>query len=513
MKQLLLYGVGSLWGLSLGWQSPATAQLDSPLPPNDPVPSVRELTDVQPTDWAYEALQALFQRYGVISGYPDGTFRGNRPLTRYEFAAALLAVFERVQEERLVNGQVPPEDLATLQRLFEEYLTGQAILRGRVDAVTARIIDLEAFQFATATKLFGQAIFALNAGAFTGDAIFDPTGNLITEDQPDATVLYRVALDFNTSFFGTDLLKLRLDTGSDGSDDNVAGFLEPTFGSILDFSDSPPTDRDIRLGRLYYSFLPAENLLIALGPVIVPTDFVDRNTYAGHSFLDFSTEAFVYNPTLFPIDGPSGGAFLDWSLGESFQLRALYAAAGADQRGELQDSRAVSSFSRFLYPEVDGDGSLIGDTRQGMVELEYSPSPSLALRLQYSGGRIFDRRFDVIGANLEWTLSSQVGMFGRYGYGSYQDTEFGDINPNYWMAGVSVKDILFEGAIAGFAVGQPAIAQEIGTATQTNLEAFYNLPITDNITITPLVQVITNPGNRDENGTIFTGTLRTVFVF
>jgi len=55
------------------------------------VTSVSQLSDVQPTDWAFQSLQSLVERYGCIAGYPDGTYRGNRSLTRYEFAAGLNA--------------------------------------------------------------------------------------------------------------------------------------------------------------------------------------------------------------------------------------------------------------------------------------------------------------------------------------------------------------------------------------------------------------------------------------
>jgi len=54
--------------------------------------------------------------------------------------------------------------------------------------------------------------------------IVDPTGALISDEDPNATILYRAALDLNTSFSGTDLLKIRLDTGSNRGDDNAAGF-------------------------------------------------------------------------------------------------------------------------------------------------------------------------------------------------------------------------------------------------------------------------------------------------
>lgn len=50
------------------------------------VTSVSELSDVQPSDWALQALQALLECDGAIAGYPDRAFRGNRPMSRYEFA-------------------------------------------------------------------------------------------------------------------------------------------------------------------------------------------------------------------------------------------------------------------------------------------------------------------------------------------------------------------------------------------------------------------------------------------
>ncbi len=58
------------------------------------VTSISQPTDVRPTDWAFQALQSLVERYGCIVGYPDKTFRGNRALSRYEFAAGLNACMD-----------------------------------------------------------------------------------------------------------------------------------------------------------------------------------------------------------------------------------------------------------------------------------------------------------------------------------------------------------------------------------------------------------------------------------
>lgn len=70
-------------------------------------------SDVAPSDWAYQAVAELADA-GLVEGYPDGTFRGGTPITRYEMAqitARLLA-----KEDRLT-----PEERAKTDRLAEEY--------------------------------------------------------------------------------------------------------------------------------------------------------------------------------------------------------------------------------------------------------------------------------------------------------------------------------------------------------------------------------------------------------
>ena len=106
----------------------------------DQVTSVSQLSDVQPTDWAFQALQSLVERYGCIAGYPDSTYKGNRAMTRFEFAAGLNACLDRITELIAVatSNLVTREDLAILQRLQEEFGAELAVLRGRVDSLEAR---------------------------------------------------------------------------------------------------------------------------------------------------------------------------------------------------------------------------------------------------------------------------------------------------------------------------------------------------------------------------------------
>ena len=65
---------------------------------DEQVTSISQFSDVQPTDWAYQALSNLVERYGCVAGYPSGTFQGKKAMTRFEAAALLNACLDRVTE-------------------------------------------------------------------------------------------------------------------------------------------------------------------------------------------------------------------------------------------------------------------------------------------------------------------------------------------------------------------------------------------------------------------------------
>ncbi|HOP80625.1 MAG TPA: S-layer homology domain-containing protein, partial [Armatimonadota bacterium] len=66
-----------------------------------PVFAQGPFADVPPDHWAYEAVNEL-QEDGILIGYPDGTFRGNRAITRYEFAVAIARMVP-VLEQRILE--------------------------------------------------------------------------------------------------------------------------------------------------------------------------------------------------------------------------------------------------------------------------------------------------------------------------------------------------------------------------------------------------------------------------
>jgi len=62
------------------------------------VTSVSQLSDVQPTEWSYQAISNLISRYGCVAGYPNGTFKPGQAATRSELAALVNACIDRISE-------------------------------------------------------------------------------------------------------------------------------------------------------------------------------------------------------------------------------------------------------------------------------------------------------------------------------------------------------------------------------------------------------------------------------
>ncbi|MGC1245610.1 MAG: iron uptake porin, partial [Spirulinaceae cyanobacterium] len=133
----------------------------------DQVTSVSQLTDIDPF-W-YEAVEKMVDKYGCIVGYPDSTFKGQRNITRYEFAAALSRCMEYI-ETNIGTGNLEDGDLATLRRLVQEFEAELATLGARVDDLEGRVAFVEDNQFSTTSKLVGQVVFGLGS-LFSGDNV------------------------------------------------------------------------------------------------------------------------------------------------------------------------------------------------------------------------------------------------------------------------------------------------------------------------------------------------------
>lgn len=489
------------------------------------VTSVSQLSDVQPTDWAYQAVRSLVERYGCLAGYPNGTFRGNRAATRYELAAALNACLDQISD-RLAS----QEDLATVQGLQTELKAELETLRGRIDGLEARADQIEANQFSTTSKLSGLAVFQAQFGDISRNGFINPETNAVVNsgDTRPSTIAVSI-LDFNTSFTGSDLLQTSLAAGNNGQDAAVglgltnypqaSGNANQPFFVARGTSALSQYPANFFLFRLAYTFKPVEDLSITVGPQLYPNDFLDFNTYANNPFTDFNSYFFTNNPLIIPFAlnffGGAGGG-LNWNVnGGPVNVRATYVAANAG-----------------TATATPNGGGLFGDPYQASAEVEYADSfgsddqNNFAVRLQYTNSATFDVDQNAVGLNAEVTLG-RLGLFGRYGYSDASASGTAtaplaqqNFTAHTWMAGVGYKDLIKPGSLLAASVGQPFINNLPATvsfgpnnATQTNYEAFFRMPVGDNITLTPGISVITDANNINGQPTLFQGYLRTTFFF
>jgi hypothetical protein len=266
----------------------AVAQTQSQEETLEQVTSVSQFSDVQPTDWAFQALQSLVERYGCIAGYPNGTYRGNRALTRYEFAAGLNACLDRVNEliATATADLVSKEDLGTLQRLQSDFSAELATLRGRVDAVEARTAQIEANQFSTTSKLEGEIVVGIT-DVFEGD----------TNDE-NTTLGARARINFVTSFTGKDTLYTRLQ-----SNNIVAPDIGTPEGSLAFAGESG--NNDVELDALWYSFpLTTSTNVIAIANAGAADDVVDTvNLFDGDGTEGALSSFGTRNPIYGAMDG------------------------------------------------------------------------------------------------------------------------------------------------------------------------------------------------------------------
>ena len=521
------------------------------------VTNVNQLRDVSPTDWAYEALRSLVDRYGCIAGYPNQTYRGDQPLTRYEFAAGLNSCLNQI--ERLIASQesVSQEDLDTIARLSQEFEAELATLGGRVDELESRTAVLEDSQFSTTTKLKGEAIFAVadvfGGGAdleiedvpadLTDDGIIDDDDVEELEDSSDldaeTTFSDRVRLNFETSFTGQDLLKTRLQAGNVPIyGDDVTG----TESTRLTFDG--PEDNNVELDELYYRFPVGERITAWVGTNGLDLDDIFNTN---NPLLSSSSEGSLsrfnrYNPLVFrgTQDAGAGVSFdivpdkvavtglylTDAGVGddngaadptaEEGLFNGSFSAGGQLEFTPFEALELTATYVRNYQTgdEVNQSGSTVGGLNQGFATQPF--------------GEI-DTTANKFGLGASFNVGDRFVLGGFGGYSKVNGLIAGDDNDLSgeiwtWGANVSVLDLLKEGSQLSFAGGMVprfgidnAEAEAAGIPgdpdTSYLVEAQYKFPVNDNISITPGAYAVFNPNHNSGNDTVYAGVLRTTFQF
>ena len=470
------------------------------------VTSVNQFSDVRPTDWAYQALTNLVEKYGCVAGYPEGTYKGGQAMSRYEAAALLNACLDRVTE-------VTDE----LQRLMDEFKKELAVLKGRVDGLEAKVGTLEAQQFSTTTKLKGEVNFILGG---VPEYVTDTNGSglaALPRAQDRTTFNYDVRLSLDTSFTGKDLLKTRLRSGNfTASSPFNAGDslfkLDKASSTNADAAGAGGIDT-VSIDRLYYQFPVGQQFTLTAGALVRNTEILAFIPSAYRSqLLDFFAVAGtpgVYNK----VTGQGFGAVWKQKVakGQGFWNASLNFIA---QDGEISNEGIF-----------DSDGSLNTTAQLGYKGTNWGAA------VAYRNGTFGTRTINANGtANSPLVTNQNSNSFSVAGYWQPVDSGiipsisagygFTDISGGVggaadsqsWYVALQWDDAFAKGNAAGIALGQNPSAGT-GVEDPLSLELYYKVQVTDNISITPGLFYITNSSNQVNDQDLWGGVVQTQFRF
>ncbi|WP_019509472.1 iron uptake porin [Pleurocapsa sp. PCC 7319] len=500
------------------------------------VTNVNQLRDVAPTDWAYEALRSLVDRYGCIAGFPNQTYRGSQALTRYEFAAGLNSCLNQIERLIASSESVSQEDLDAIQRLTQEFEAELATLGGKVDELESRTAFLEDNQFSTTTQLQGEVVFNL-AEAF-GDDI-----------DSETTFSERVRLQLVSSFTGKDKLFTRLTTGNIGN-----SFQDETGTREGRFAFDGPGDNSITIDRLHYNFpLLNDNLKVTAMAGLAAHHFyaetfnsgLDVGGGANGALTRFGERNPIYRQG---IANSSAGIGATYSFGDFVEVSGGYISPTASDPNDANGlfNGSFSALGQIAVTPIEplkiGFTYVRGyDNEQAGLDDAGDPAGFRGSFLWGATGTNF-ANFRGVGVTNEPIATNSFGAQFQFditptisvrGWGGFTDANIinsggnddnGDADIWNYAGALVVSDLIKEGSMAALIVGAEPYLTSIDAdgdgndETITNdvpihLEALYKYQLNDNISITPGLIWLATPNQDSNNDDIFIGALRTTFTF
>ena len=508
----------------------------------DQVSSIRQFSDLRPTDWAYQALNSLIERYGCLAGYPNGTIGGTRAISRFEAAALLNACLDRIGEST-----------DALKRLLKEFEAELALLKGRTDGLEARVGQLEATRFSTTTKLSGLATYVIGGSAFMGTNrssadLTTPHTPIFNRANYGATSFdYDLQLSFDTSFTGKDLLRTVL-RGGDSGGENGSMYSRGMLSTLEAFYEQPAGDDVFGVFQLYYNFPVGEELTFSVGPLVRTDDDnmlgLWPSVYPADTVLDFFTYAGA--PGVYNTGGLGGGGGVvyrpNWAKGLSLSQNYVSAEGSSFNNNVVGNASSGNPGIGGMFS--DGAGSvaitqiayagqnppLIGGSYGIAFAYTYSqniPVPvGTPLAVQFSDYNQGKQGYDsanTIGLSGYWQ-PAQPGLVPSIswgaGLGSYSIGATAESSPTKgvtiasWYTGLQWQDAFIKGNALGMALGQAPYVTQLGSnaadspraaitassgtgesgAYDSNFmwEWWYMVRVSDHITLTPALFFISN---------------------
>ncbi|WP_232432155.1 iron uptake porin [Chamaesiphon minutus] len=519
-----------------------------------------QATEVRPGDWAYQTLQALSSKY-ECGNTPDG----KKVLSREEFATSLNGCVQSIEQlvarrkprrsikrRRIVPApaiQTPPpaapevvapppepapvappepqieqeeaisqQDLDRLRGLVQSFSAELQAVDNRLVAVEDKLATVQKQAFSTTTKLNGEVIFSFSGygGRSTPVGANGTTGNVFSD---------RVRLNFDTSFTGKDRLRTRLQSrntpafnagvtgtnmtrlGYDGDESNNTSVSVLNYG----FPISPETRIVVDVvGSRYYDHMPSFNPILA-------------------SSANGSISRFGRFDPVFRLAGEGAALTVNHKFSNEIGLAVGYAVPNLNAAANPASGNGV----------FNGSNAIIS-------QLSFNPSKDLGF------GLVYGRAYTTNGANLNGGTGSvaanspfgAVPLTANYyslqtsyklspgfvlsGWAGFTEASRqnggGNASTSNYAISLAFPDFGSKGNNLAFILGiPPKLNSRTGTGlasavsanpdTSYHIEALYRVKLSDNLSITPGLLLITNPEHNRANPTEYVGTVRTTFTF
>lgn len=392
-------------------------------------------SDVSTSDWAYQAISDLSDQ-GIVEGYPDGTFKGQQNMTRYELAQIIARLMAK-------EDQLNAEQRATVDKLAAQYADELANLGVRVANVEKKLGNVS-WKGDARLKYENEDHKSYELKDVPKDPA-QPTGD--TEKKWVATA------DKGEEYTA----RIRLNATAKVNDQvTVKGRIVSNF----DFVDDEKNGT-IKLDRLHVVYKPAESLTLDAGR----TDMTLGNA--------------VYDDTF-------DGVIADFGMGQ-VDLQAGYGRAR--EFAPYKDAEFAFAQAGFNVTENVKVGGFYAKTldEQGHKFWGFSANADVegfSLNGDYvvSGQKQDDKtpEFWNVGLSYGEVDTDKVGSFtvGVHYYDVDEDpffaangAEFGFTNAKFWEAqlGVAVLKNVKLNANYGFHAEDKASKEDLGTAWNVSL--------------------------------------------
>ncbi len=318
--------------------------------------------DVPADHWAFDAIAELAAK-GILEGYPDGTFKGDRAMTRYEMAMALARILARIEAIKIPPPpKIPPPevrraDIDRLQRLINEFRAELSALGVRITAVEEQLAAVKARLAQDTTRITGDWTFVYFV-PLSGNPDVGPFPT-IDRNRIRLTVRGQVANDFTVT--------LRARWNANASSIGAAG--TPDFDRLIGTWASP-WGLNFAVGLQYWALGP-QGLLLNLQSS--RTGIQVSGTFGGisltgltlwNSAASYPSATYAARAEFAPVAG--------WTFGLNYRTERLGTFNGSgwslDVQGDLMPGISLLvEYASWSY--VSPSGCPFSGTGQGCTAL------------------------------------------------------------------------------------------------------------------------------------------------